>query len=246
MDKRAELQRILDDEKQKKQESKQWDRIEASRKKIGLDETIVQLGLEGRWLEGAKKRQKIDGQWDMAKPMRWRNNHSGEHGMLYDLLEDDEVLECLVGGTFRADTDRLHKHKGIAAATSKRVIFLDKGILGSTEVMEMPYRNVEAITYSTGMMFGGIQVTGRGMASFRIEDIAEKDSLQPFADCVRAHAETDAQPLRHSTPEPAQPAPAAPTAMNAIDELERLAELAERGILTQEEFTAKKKQLLGI
>ena len=39
--------RTLDDEKQKKQESKQWDRIEASRKKIGLDETIVQLGLEG-------------------------------------------------------------------------------------------------------------------------------------------------------------------------------------------------------
>lgn len=39
--------------------------------------------------------------------------------------------------------------------------------------------------------------------------------------------------------------PASPT-MSAADEIERLAGLLERGILTQEEFDAKKKELLGL
>ena len=39
--------------------------------------------------------------------------------------------------------------------------------------------------------------------------------------------------------------PATPT-MSAADEIERLAGLLERGILTQEEFDAKKKELLGL
>ena len=39
--------------------------------------------------------------------------------------------------------------------------------------------------------------------------------------------------------------PASPT-MSAADEIERLAGLLERGILTEEEFDAKKKELLGL
>lgn len=39
-----------------------------------------------------------------------------------------------------------------------------------------------------------------------------------------------------------QPAPS----LSAADEIEKLASLLERGILTQEEFDAKKKQLLGL
>ena len=34
--------------------------------------------------------------------------------------------------------------------------------------------------------------------------------------------------------------------LSAADEIEKLASLLERGILTQEEFDAKKKQLLGL
>jgi hypothetical protein len=45
----------------------------------------------------------------------------------------------------------------------------------------------------------------------------------------------------------AQPAQAAPSYANSsTDELEQLAGLRQRGILTQEEFEAKKKQVLGI
>jgi hypothetical protein len=45
---------------------------------------------------------------------------------------------------------------------------------------------------------------------------------------------------------PAQQAPAAAPQQSYLQELERLAELRDRGILTDEEFAAKKKQLLGL
>jgi hypothetical protein len=45
---------------------------------------------------------------------------------------------------------------------------------------------------------------------------------------------------------PAGQAPAATPQQSYLQELERLADLRDRGILTDEEFQAKKKQLLGL
>ena len=45
---------------------------------------------------------------------------------------------------------------------------------------------------------------------------------------------------------PAQQAPAEPAAPDYAAELEQLAQLKNQGILTDEEFEAKKKQILGI
>ena len=199
-----------------------------------------------------EKRRRIDEEWTAAIPSGWgtkahgfdrqeradRNMHSGEHEMLYDILEDDESIKALVGGSYRAeqDTVRGSKHRGVAVATDRRVIFLDKGIFGSTDISEMPYRSIEGLTYSTGIMFGGVQVTGLGRAGWRIEDVKPKASAKPFADTVRRlveeyHAGTD------------QSASAEPT---AADELAKWAQLQRDGVITQEEFELKKKQLLGL
>ena len=55
--------------------------------------------------------------------------------------------------------------------------------------------------------------------------------------------------FEESAPSPA-PAPAAPAAdpgeADPTEEIKKLAELHEQGILTDEEFAAKKKQILGI
>jgi hypothetical protein len=50
-------------------------------------------------------------------------------------------------------------------------------------------------------------------------------------------------PQEAPAPEEAQAAPAAP---DYTDELERLAKLRDEGVITAEDFDAKKKQLLGI
>ena len=153
-----------------------------------------------------------------------------------------KLSRLLVGGTYRAeqDTDRLHKHRGIAVATSKRVIFLDKGLLGSKEVSEMPYRSIEGITHSTGIARGGVQITGLGMAGWRIEDVTPKEFAKLFADSVRALVESNhveaAQTANRQIDSP----------LSSADELAQWAKLLNEGILTQDEFNAKKRQLLGL
>ena len=47
-------------------------------------------------------------------------------------------------------------------------------------------------------------------------------------------------------PAEAEPATAAPSEPEYMGELERLAQLRDQGIITNEDFEAKKKQLLGI
>ncbi len=164
--------------------------------------------------------------------------HSGERKMLYDILDDDESIMSLVGGNFRKDTDRLLYHKGIAVATTKRVIFVDKGLFGSTEVMELPYPTIEGVTYSTGLFRGGVEVKGIGGASYRLEDMFEKDSMRVFADCVREHMNRPTTPTI---------TPVANVTQESIpDQIEKFHGLFEKGVITQEEFEAKKKQLLGL
>ena len=113
--------------------------IEKCREKHGLAETIRRMSPTGANLDEAVRRQKIDDQWQRAKPGQMgAKAHSGERKMLYGILDADEKIVKLIAGTMRADTARTAKHTGVAVATNKRVIFVDRGILGSTEVQQLP------------------------------------------------------------------------------------------------------------
>jgi hypothetical protein len=60
-------------------------------------------------------------------------------------------------------------------------------------------------------------------------------------------AEQEQTQYAEQQPQYAQPAPAAPAAEpDYTAELERLADLRDRGVITPEDFDAKKRQLLGI
>jgi hypothetical protein len=49
-----------------------------------------------------------------------------------------------------------------------------------------------------------------------------------------------------AAPAPAAPAQAAPAQQDDMAEIQQLAAMKDQGILTEEEFQAKKKQILGI
>ena len=240
MSKREILKERLDAQKRasqiEKDAQKQFKRIEKCREKLGLTETIERLNLVGGELEAARRRQAIDDKWAAVAPWSGKNVHSGERRMLYDILNADEYIERMVGGRFLKDTDRLHKHNGIAVATNKRVVFVDKGVFGSTEIMSIAYDSIESVTHSTGMFAAGVHVIGRGMSDYRIEDIFEKNSVQPFADCILAYLEQTRQTIT--------PPIASQKSTSTVDELERLANLVERGFLDRAEFEAKKRELL--
>ncbi len=210
-------------------------KIAKARAKYGLNGAIERLQLEGQEMELAVKQQTIDYEWISARPASMAGSaFSGERTKLYDLLTDGEHLGSFVGGRFQKDTARKALHSGVAVATNKRVIFIDKGIFGSTETMEMPYGSIESVTYSTGIMWAGLHIIGRGSSNYRIEDIQEKDSVPVFVAFVRARMEEATNPAPTAPPQQASP----------LDELERLASLVERGFLSREEFEAKKKVLL--
>ena len=92
-------------------------------------------------------------------------------------------------------------------------------------------------------------VNGRAQkkAMAQQQDAAETQQMQDMqAQMDQMQAQMAAQPA----PAPAAPAPAAPAAAGGMDDitaqLTQLKSLVDQGILTQEEFEAKKKQLLGI
>ena len=60
------------------------------------------------------------------------------------------------------------------------------------------------------------------------------------------YAAQDQAAYDEQTAQQAAAAPAAPAAPDYAAELEQLAQLKAQGILTEEEFEAKKKQILGI
>lgn len=186
------------------------------------------------------KNLRIEDEWARYIPKGWgafgdANMFSGEREMLKEIMDDYEHIHGLVGGNYRADTHRMAKHRGCAVATDKRVLFLDKGVFGSTETAEIAYRNVESVTHSTGMIMAGVQITGRGVSSYRIEDIKPKPSAKVFADTVRRLVEKWQS----------QAAPAVAQGSDA-DELEKWAKLLSDGVVTQAEFDHKKRQLLGL
>jgi len=58
------------------------------------------------------------------------------------------------------------------------------------------------------------------------------------------HDEPAAAPQEYAPPPP--PAPAAPAQPAYVAELEQLSQLKADGVISEEEFEAKKKQILGI
>ena len=54
------------------------------------------------------------------------------------------------------------------------------------------------------------------------------------------------EPQYYEPPPPAPAAPAAPAAPDYAAELEKLAQLKAQGVISEEEFEAKKKQVLGL
>jgi hypothetical protein len=56
----------------------------------------------------------------------------------------------------------------------------------------------------------------------------------------------DTQAPQAAPPPAAAPAPAAPAQQDDMAQIQQLATMKDQGLLTEEEFQAKKKQILGI
>jgi hypothetical protein len=144
-------------------------------------------------------------------------------------LWDNEEVKMVVEGYF--DTKW-----GLIVATNQRLLLIYKGVFGGAQVEALPYDKISSVRYDTGMVFGKIYVNVGGGTRRSIENVA-KVQAKEIGDfigvrCSKVQTElgTNDQSGRDD--------------VGSL--LERLAGLRDRGIISEEEFTAKKRSLLGL
>ena len=133
-------------------------------------------------------------------------------------LNDEHVIRCNVCGHVFCYTNL-----DVEANKQLQLAIADKEISAA--------RNTLWVSKS----LGGVQYQQAEMMKMRSKD---------FKHCPQCNS-TDICEIPKAEPIPAAETPAVPAA-SAIDELKKLKELLDMGIVTQEEFDAKKKQLLGL
>lgn len=148
---------------------------------------------------------------------------------LPNVMYEGETLEYLMSGFLNGNT-------WLITCTNKRVLFLDKGMLFGCKQLEIPLEKINSIEAKKGLFLGSIAIWD-GASAMKIDQV-QKTALQPFVTAVNNARE--AYKKQVSSPS------VAPVENDYITQLEKLAELKEKGIITQEEFETKKKQILGL
>ena len=145
---------------------------------------------------------------------------------LEDHLHTDETVKRMVVGRYAGKN-------GIITLTDRRALFIAEGRLGkATE--DIPLDRITSVSWKSGMLLGSIEVHASG-AKVEIENVNKSDDKAMVED-LRAAAHT-----AHNKPTEATPAPATDHAAALV----KLAQLRDAGILTVDEFEAKKADILG-
>lgn len=150
-----------------------------------------------------------------------------ELNYLPDILQDGEQILAFTSGIMGANT-------WLISLTDRRIIFLDKGMIYGLKQEAIPLNRVNAVSGSTGLIFGKIIITD-GAKEREITNVLKK-TVKIFTNkCQDAiHAINKAQ---HSNSQKQQEDPYA--------KLEKLALLKEKGIISEDEFEKEKKKILG-
>ncbi|ASA89463.1 TPA: PH domain-containing protein [Streptococcus agalactiae] len=153
---------------------------------------------------------------------------------LPEILSDDEIIQYATSGFVNGNTV-------LVVLTQKRILFIDKGMLYGIRSTEIPLDMVNSVSYSKGLILGTIAVMN-GATKIEISNIT-KDTCpvltEKIKDCVEQYKYNLYQ----------QQSPQKTTTVSSEDtvaEIRKFKQLYDEGILTEEEFIAKKKIILGI
>lgn len=145
-------------------------------------------------------------------------------------LYEGELVLALAAGQYG-------NGQGVLVLTDERILFVQQS-LGSAKIEDFPLDRVSSVQESTGMVMGEIKIFASGNDA-RIKSVAKQDA-SAFADAARKH-------LRKRQTAAAAPAPTAvPPAVDPLDQLKKLAELRDAGIISADEFEAKKTGLMAL
>jgi hypothetical protein len=139
---------------------------------------------------------------------------------LEEYLEPGEVVSEIAGGRFG-------KGNGLLALTDRRVVFVFHGAVRK-ELEEFRLAVLTSVASSGGIMWASISLTVAGRTA-KIDSVDKTDAKR-MVDAIRLALSSGA-PIPAMVDIPAQ--------------IQKLADLRDAGVLTSEEFEAKKADLLA-
>ncbi len=152
---------------------------------------------------------------------------------LAGVIEDNETIKYACSGNTNG-------RSVLVVCTNTRIIFIDKHFITGMEQEEIPLDYVNAVTFTQGVTLGKICVTN-GATTTLIENV-NRFSAPIMAKTIREAAKTARQGGRIDDVSTATNTNA--NQISSLDTLKKLKELADAGVLTQEEFETKKKEIL--
>lgn len=171
----------------------------------------------------------IENGYGEGQNKKWGLKH---FGLIASEIKPDETALMAFIGLHNYQSVTKHDNNYAYVVTNKRILMGQKKLVGQ-ELQSVMFSQVSDITTSTGMLLGTLTVNTVGTA-FNVG--MAKPSVQKVADRLHGLL-TDLRTAGSSSEAQAG---------SAADEIKKFKELLDLGAITQEEFDAKKKQLLGI
>lgn len=142
------------------------------------------------------------------------------------LLTDEKVLSIASG--------IMDNNTWLIACTSKRIIFVDCGMLYGVKHAEIMINKINSVSFKNGIMFGEIHVEDGSKC--RVIKNVNKNSTKPFVDSVHAAMEMNENNQRKNYNQDKN---------STADEILKFKQLMDMGVITKEEFESQKKKLLS-
>lgn len=151
---------------------------------------------------------------------------------LPNILGEGEKIEKMIQGNYGESSSI-----GVLVATNRRLVVVDKGLIYGVRVEDFSYDRISPMEYRTGLVMGKIIMYAAGNKA-EIQ-YCDKEHVQSFVEHARARTTGVTKSASAPNPQSEPPQP------DFISQLERLGKLRDRGVLTEEEFQAQKRRLLG-
>lgn len=150
---------------------------------------------------------------------------------LASMLHDDEKILYLTC-TSRAWGPVLPY---LMICTNYRVLIMQKGFIYGNDIKQIAMDKINTIDYHLSLMYGEFQIIDGAGKETKIDKVPKKEVVKLVKTIQEAM--NDYQPQKTTQNN---------NCNNGINDLKKLKELADEGIITQEEFEAKKKKILEL
>ena len=161
---------------------------------------------------------------------KWGVKHFGV--IEQNLLPGEKVLTCFIG-LHNYESMTKHEENYAYVITNKRLAFGQKGTLYGENFKYINLDNINDITLGTGALMGIICVDS-------LKEVFNVCVDKQQAKNILSHIQQALDSAKSSSAPPAAPQ------SSGADEILKYKQLLDSGVITQEEFDAKKKQLLGL